>query len=298
MFGIGNTIGAGIFALTGVAAQYAGPSLFVSFTIAGGVALLTAMMYAELSSRIPINGSAFSYTYVTFGELSAFLVGWNLNLRYAVSSAGLARGFSSYFNGLLEKIGFTLPPLMKGIDVFGMKECQIEAPILLCLLTLIYTLGMQESNLFNIILTTLKLATLLFIIVLAFSEFDRANFTPFYIEEYGFSGTILAASMVFYGYLGFDFITTVSDDARKPVTDIPKAVFNSTLLCLVLYLLTSTSLAGMAKLQDYNADTAMADSFYDKGYGWASIIIYLCALFGIVAACFTNLISQQKVLQA
>ena len=101
MFGIGNTIGAGIFSLTGVAAQYAGPSLFLSFTIAGVVAYITAMMYAELSSRIPINGSAFSYTYVTFGELSAFIVAWNLNLRYAISSAGLSRGFVSYFNGFL-----------------------------------------------------------------------------------------------------------------------------------------------------------------------------------------------------
>ena len=109
MFGIGATIGAGIFALTGIAAQYAGPSLFVSFIISGTVALITALMYAELSSRIPINGSAFSYTYVTFGELPAFLVGWNLNLRYGICASGLARGMAEYFNGLLIKCGVTLP---------------------------------------------------------------------------------------------------------------------------------------------------------------------------------------------
>jgi APA family basic amino acid/polyamine antiporter len=140
-------------------------------------------------------------------------------------------------------------------------------------------------------MTTMKLATLLFIIVLAFAEFDSSNYEPFFIEEYGFMGTVMAASMVFYGYLGFDFITTVSDDAQKPITDIPRSISIATLSCLVLYLLTSVSLAGMAKLQNFNPDTAMADAFTAVGYEWATYIIYLCALFGILAACFGNLIS-------
>ena len=153
MFGIGNTIGAGIFALTGIAAQYAGPSLFISFLIAGAIAMTTAMMYAELSSRIPINGSAFSYTYVTFGELPAWIVGWNMNLRYGMSASGLARGMSSYFNGILVKFGVNVPQWMLGIDVFGIKNCSIEAVIFLATLNLIYTRGIEESNIFNIVST-------------------------------------------------------------------------------------------------------------------------------------------------
>lgn len=120
MFGIGNTIGAGIFAMAGVAVQYAGPSLFLSFFFAGGLAMISAMMIAELSSRIPhTNGSSFSYTYATFGELPAWIVGWNLNLRYGICSAGLARGLVSYFNGLLLKLGVAVPDWMIGVTIFG-----------------------------------------------------------------------------------------------------------------------------------------------------------------------------------
>lgn len=183
MFGIGNTIGAGVFAMTGIAAQYAGPSIVLSFLIAGAVAMTTAMMYAELSSRIPINGSAFAYTYVTFGEISAFLVGWNLNLRYAISASGLARGLASYFNGLLEKLGVGLPKDVTHLTVFGVENCSIEAVAFLFILTLIYTFGMQESNIFNMIFTILKLVTLAFIIVLGYLNFNIDNFTPFTLEE-------------------------------------------------------------------------------------------------------------------
>ena len=172
MFGIGNTIGAGIFALTGIAAQYAGPSLFLSFLISGGIAMTTAMMYAELSSRIPINGSAFSYTYVTFGELPAWIVGWNLNLRYGVSASGLARGMASYFNGLLIKFGVDVPAWMIGVDIFGMTKCSIEAVLFLVILNFIYTRGIEESNVFNMIFTILKLVTLIMIIIIAFLKFD------------------------------------------------------------------------------------------------------------------------------
>ena len=183
MFGIGNTIGAGIFALTGIAAQYAGPSLFLSFLISGGIAMTTAMMYAELSSRIPINGSAFSYTYVTFGELPAWIVGWNLNMRYGMCASGLARGMASYFNGLLIKLGVSVPQWLIGVEVFGVKNCSIEAIVFMAILCYIYTLGVEESKIFNAILTVLKLGTLLLIIMIAFVRFDIDNFTPFFLEE-------------------------------------------------------------------------------------------------------------------
>lgn len=131
--------------------------------------MTTAMMYAELSSRIPINGSAFSYTYVTFGELPAWIVGWNLNLRFGMSASGLARGMASYFNGLLIKFGVDVPEWMLGIDVFGIEKCSIEAVVFLLLLNLIYVRGIEESKTFNTIFTSLKLVTLVLIIIIAFT---------------------------------------------------------------------------------------------------------------------------------
>ena len=183
MFGMGNTIGAGIFALTGIAAQYAGPSLFISFAISGAIAMTTAMMYAELSSRIPINGSAFSYCYVTFGELPAWLVGWSLNLRFGMSSAGLCRGMASYLTGLLIKFGIDVPQWLIGVKVFGAENCSIIAVFFMAFLNFMYTRGMQESNIFNLVFTVLKLVTLILIIVMAFIEFDSANLSPFVLED-------------------------------------------------------------------------------------------------------------------
>ena len=198
----------------------------------------------------------------------------------------------SYFNGLFFKFGVRIPKALNSLTVFGVENCSIEAVIFLFLLTLVYTFGMQESNIFNLVFTVLKLVTLVFIIVLGYMNFNADNFTPFTLEEEGgFAGTFLGASIIFYGYLGFDFITTLSEDSKNPVKDIPSAVWNSTLICIILYVMTATSLSGMARLETFNADTAMADAFASVGYEWATVVIYFCAFFGITAACFTNLLS-------
>ena len=137
MFGIGNTIGAGVFVLTGIAVQYSGPSLCFGFLFSGLVALCTALMYAELSSRLPLNGSAFAFTYATFGELPAWLVGWNLNLRYGISASGLSRGITSYFVGLLKKMGLNLPTWMYKATIFGIPNCSLLAPMFIMILSAI-----------------------------------------------------------------------------------------------------------------------------------------------------------------
>lgn len=187
---------------------------------------------------------------------------------------------------------------MLGVTVFGIEKCSIISVIFLAILNLIYSRGMEESNVFNKVFTVLKLVTLCLIIVIALFKFDADNFTPFVLEEEGgWAGTFFAASIIFYGYLGFDFITTLSPEAKSPAKTIPSSVKSSTLICMGLYVLTAISLAGMAPLQDFNADTAMADAFAAADMDFVSIIIYMCAFFGITAACFTNLLvsnEQQK----
>ena len=169
---------------------------------------------------------------------------------------------AEYFNGLLIKCGINLPSFMTGITVFGIPNCQIEGPIFVITLTLILTRGMSESDAFNLFMTTLKLGTLVFIIMLAFANWDTSNYEPFILEEEGgWAGTILAASIIFYGYLGFDVITTLSPDAARPEKDVARAVKFSTILCILLYILTAVSLAGMARMQDFSAETAMAEAF-------------------------------------
>jgi len=217
MFGVGGTIGAGIFALTGIAAKYAGPSVCVSFLISGAMAMMTALMYAELSSRFPVSGSAYTYTYVLVGELPAWLVAWNMNLRYGAASAGLSRGMVEYGTGLLQKLGFNLPPLITGFSFLGFPKCSLLAVIFLYLLTEVFVRGMEKSSLFNAVLTVTKVVTLSLIIIIAFFNFNTENLTPFTLEDQGFNGTLYGASLIYFGYLGFDVITTLSDEAKNPV---------------------------------------------------------------------------------
>ena len=138
---------------------------------------------------------------------------------------------------------------MLGVTVFGIKDCSIEAVVFLSVLTFIYTRGIEESKMFNAVFTALKMVTLVLIIIIAFFKFDSNNMTPFVLEEHGgFGGTIYGASLIFFGYLGFDFITTLSPESKNPAKNVPWAVKWSTLFCMFLYIVTAFSLAGMAPL--------------------------------------------------
>jgi len=141
MFSLGCTIGAGVFALTGVAAQHTGPSLFLAFFMSGLIALATALVYAELSSRIPVSGSAFSYIYCSFGELPAFIIGWNVMLRWISAGGALARGFSSYIYEFLYKLGWELPDWLVNSTVFGKDDCSLLTVLYVILLTYFVTRG-------------------------------------------------------------------------------------------------------------------------------------------------------------
>ena len=148
--------------------------------------MMTALMYAELSSRIPISGSAYTYTYITFGELPAWLVAWNMNLRYGAASAGLSRGMCEYGTGLVQKFGINLPPIITGFKFLMFEKCSLLAVFFLYLLTEVFVRGMEKSNIFNLVLTVTKVITLFAIIVLAAFNFDSNNLSPFVLEQYGF----------------------------------------------------------------------------------------------------------------
>eukprot|EP00352_Strombidinopsis_acuminata_P003817 CAMPEP_0176393070 /NCGR_PEP_ID=MMETSP0126-20121128/41404_1 /TAXON_ID=141414 ORGANISM="Strombidinopsis acuminatum, Strain SPMC142" /NCGR_SAMPLE_ID=MMETSP0126 /ASSEMBLY_ACC=CAM_ASM_000229 /LENGTH=314 /DNA_ID=CAMNT_0017764307 /DNA_START=173 /DNA_END=1114 /DNA_ORIENTATION=+ len=267
MFALGNTIGAGVFALTGVAATYTGPALFLGFFLAGLVAMTTALVYAELASRIPVSGSAFAYIYSTFGELPAFIIGWNLNLRYGGCASALARGWTSYMTEFCLKLGWTLPTWLVAWELWG-HECSLLTVLYLFFCTYFVTRGSQESNWCNIILTSAKVFSLILMIAVAFAYFDADNFKPFVREEYGVLGLLEGTSMLFFGYLGFDFVTTIAEEAKDPVKTLPASIRDSVIICMVLYMLVAISLYGMAPLTDFNPDTAMAEAFYSVGNNW------------------------------
>lgn len=213
MYGVGSIIGAGIFALTGLAVQFAGPSLFLSFILAGFTSCCSAYMYAEFSSRFPSNGSAFIYVYSTFGELPAWIIGWYILISYGVAGSGLARALTYYCVGLLEKLNVFLPRWLFDVTLFGEPDCCPLAPVFLILFAYINCRGTKESERFNTYLTSGKIVTLVIIIAVAFSQFKIDNMKPFFNPKYGISGTLLGASMLFFGIVGFDFISMISEEA-------------------------------------------------------------------------------------
>ena len=261
MYGVGAIIGAGIFALTGLAVQYAGPSLFLSFILAGFTSVCSAYMFAEFSSRFPSNGSAFIYVYTTFGELPAWIIGWYLMIAYGVACSGLSRALSYYLVGFLEKIGLFLPRWFFDATIFGQKDCCPIAPIFLILFAYINCRGTKESERFNTYLTSGKIITLLIIIAVAFTQFKTENMLPFFKPEYGASGTLLGASMLFFGIVGFDFLTLIAEEAKDASKDVPLAMRDSVLISTAFYVLVGISMCGMGlgRAPDFIPSTAIAD---------------------------------------
>ncbi|CDW73914.1 amino acid transporter [Stylonychia lemnae] len=298
MFGIGNTIGAGIFALIGLGSKYAGPSLFLSFLFCGLVSSTTALIYSELSAKMPSSGSSYSYVYSTFGELPGWIVGWNLNLRYGITAGALSRAWTSYFVGLLGAIGITLPKVLYSIQIYKF-DASIMSVLFIIICTIIMNMGAQSSNIFNYSITVGKLVTIVLIVIVGLTYFDINNFEPFIIEESGgILGTIQGGALTFLAYLGFDFITTLSQEAKNPKKDLPRSILLTVGICTFIYCIMSFSLAGVARLDKLQADTAIALAFEIVGNKWMVFIIYFSAFFGLTAATFAPLMSQPRILKA
>lgn len=229
-----------------------GPSVIVSFFICGVISAMTALVYAEFSGRMPFSGSGYQYIYCSFGELPAWIIGWNMNLRYGVTAGALIRGWSQYVVGLFAKIGITLPVWLYSLNVFG-YDTSIITVLYVILCTYIVTLGSKESNVFNYVFTVAKLGTLLLISVMALTYMNVDNYTPFVLEEKGgWSGTIQGASVIYFAFLGFDFITCLAEETRNPIKDLPRSIMMTINSCTLLYCLISGSMSGMAKLANFN----------------------------------------------
>mmetsp|Transcript_16099 Transcript_16099/g.27201 ORF Transcript_16099/g.27201 Transcript_16099/m.27201 type:complete len:349 (+) Transcript_16099:603-1649(+) len=218
-------------------------------------------------------------------------------MRYGGTSATQSRGFASYFVQLCLACGLILPTWMNEMKLgYGFKGSPI-AVLFLIMCTMIQTRGSKSAGDFNNVVTSLKLVILMFIIVVSFSQFDSRNFEPFLNEEKGVVGLIEGITILFFGYLGFDFITTISEEAKNPIRDIPIAIQLSVIISMLIYALVAFSVNGVASLAGGgDGETALAQIFTDRGMYWMSNIIFVCALLGITAAAFTNLMSQSRIL--
>jgi APA family basic amino acid/polyamine antiporter len=325
--GIGAIIGTGIFVLTGIAAHdKAGPGLILSFVIAGTACIFAALCYAEFASMVPVAGSAYTYAYATLGELFAWIIGWDLILEYAVSSATVAHGWSHYFQDFIGIFGAHIPESLTRAPFDFYPETgkiaatgtyfDLPAVIITFIVTVILVKGIRESAMFNSIMVGIKLVIVFFVIIVGAFYINPANWHPF--APYGYTGiaffgktiwgqsgiggeplgVFAGAAMIFFAYIGFDSVSTHAEEAKNPSRDVPIGIITSLIVCTVLYILVAGVLTGMVPSSQINIDAPVSDAFGKVGLGWAQFIISLGALAGITSVLLVMMLSQPRILLA
>ncbi|HEX9817194.1 MAG TPA: amino acid permease [Candidatus Thermoplasmatota archaeon] len=304
LLGLAGIIGTGIFVLTGTAARnYAGPAVAISFLIAGLVAALAALAYAELSSMIPVSGSAYTYSYAGLGEIVAWVIGWDLVLEYAVGAMVVSQGWAGYVNGLLQQGGIFLPAVFLAGPLEG-GVVNLLAVLIVLAVTGLLIYGMQESASVTNALVVVKLLVIAFVIFLGFTLVNDINYVPFIPDPvttnagdrvYGIGGIITAAGLVFFAYIGFDALSTTAEEARNPRRDLPISIIVSLAISTVLYILVSLVLVGMEPYLNIDVQEPLGQSFENRGYAWAAALIRIGAAVGITGVLVVLLLSQPRI---
>lgn len=279
--GIGAIIGAGIFILTGiVAATKAGPGTVLSYLLAGIACGCSALSYAELASSIGGCGSAYSYSYAGFGEIIAWIIGWDLLLEYGISCPTVAIGWASYVNDLITASGYSLSSyLLKG--PFEGGDFNLLAASIIVVITLLLALGVKQSARINRLIVFIKLAVILFFIVIAMRHFNPANWHPFL--PFGIFGVVKGAAVIFFAYIGFDAVSTAAEEAISPQKDLPIGIITSLLICTVLYILVAGLLTGMVPYAKLNVGSPVAYALLLFNYKFAAGIVAIGAVAGLTS---------------
>ncbi|MCT2346069.1 amino acid permease [Niallia taxi] len=298
MLGVGAIVGTGIFVLTGVAAaKYAGPALILSFIIAGLACTFAALCYSEFASMIPESGSAYTYSYVAFGEVIAWILGWDLVLEYGLASAAVASGWSGYFQGLLSGFGIHLPTFMtSAYNPSAGTYIDIPAIVIVFIITLVLTRGIKESSKMNIIMVIIKLAVVLLFIAVGIWYVKPENWTPF--TPYGFQGVATGAAVVVFAYFGFDAVSTAAEEVKNPQRNLPIGIITALGICTILYIIVSLILTGIVPYAqlDVKDPVAFALSFINQN--WAAGLISLGAIIGITTVLMVMMFGQTRLFYA
>jgi APA family basic amino acid/polyamine antiporter len=298
MISIGATLGTGIFVVLGEAVPVAGPAVVVSFVLAGVIALLSALSYAELAGMIPAAGSSYSYSYATLGELAAWVCGWCLILEYGVSVAAVAVGWGQYVNELLHAtIGVTIPDAWSQPPGAG-GYFNVPALVVVVIATLVLLRGVTESARVNTAMVVVKILALLLFCAIAFTAFRAGNLTPLF--PLGLAGMSSGAATLFFSYIGFDAASTAGEEARDPQRDLPRAIMLSLGIVTVLYCLVALAAVGAMPWRRFEGTEAALARIVDQA-GGGSLAVGLLSLGAVVAIAsvvLTVLYGQIRILFA
>jgi APA family basic amino acid/polyamine antiporter len=282
--GIGCIIGVGIFVLPGVeAAIHAGPGIILSFAIASIACACSALCYAELAAMIPVSGSAYTYGYATLGEIFGWIIGWDLILEYMVAAILVATGWSAYFVNLLRSgFGLDLPRLITA-SPFEKDPGLLNLPAVAIVLVITWLLarGIKESSRVNLTIVIVKLAVVLFFIVIAVGHVDPAKWQPFL--PFGLKGVVTAAAIVFLAYVGFDAVSTTAEEAKNPQRDLPIGIMASLIVATVLYMAVAAIMTGVVPYQELGVADPIALVLNTLKMPWASALVSVGAIAGITS---------------
>ena len=305
LLGIGAIIGAGLFSLTGkVAAEHAGPAVTISFLISAVGCAFAGLCYAEFASMIPIAGSAYTYSYATMGRIWAWIIGWDLVLEYAVGAATVAIAWSQYLNKFMINFGIHLPHEIMASPFEG-GFINLPAVLIVVVLSLLLMKGTQESALVNGVIVALKLIVVLLFIALGWSYIDTANYTPYIPENtgvfgnFGWSGILQGAGIIFFAYIGFDAVSTAAQEARNPQRDMPIGILGSLAICTVLYVLFAHVMTGLAPYTEFAGAhdklAPVATAIAHTPYVWLQQFVILAILAGFSSVILVMLLGQSRV---
>ncbi len=322
LLGIGAVIGTGIFVLTGqAAAAHAGPAVVLSMIVAGVASARAAICYAEFASSVPVAGSAYTYGYATLGELIAWVIGWDLVLEYALGAATVAVGWSGYIVSMLADFGIQFPPLFSaapgtavvladGSTVTALFN--LPAVLISALATWILVIGIQESARVNAVIVVIKVAVVMLIIGLGGMFINAANWQPFIPDntgtfgEFGWSGVLRGAGVIFFAYIGFDAVSAAAQESRNPQRDMPRGIIGSLVICTVLYVLVSGVMVGLVPYQQLGVPAPMAVAVdaarvQATGSAWQPIldmmpfVVKLGAIMGLSSTIIVQMMAQPRI---
>jgi APA family basic amino acid/polyamine antiporter len=322
--GIGAIIGAGIFVLTGAAAaQYAGPAIVLSFVVGGIACAFAGLCYAEMASTVPIAGSAYTYAYATMGEFIAWVIGWDLILEYSLGATTVAIGWSGYVVSFLRDLGINLPTSLASSPLAydAAKHTwthtgaiiNLPAMFIIAAVTVLLVIGIKESANVNSLIVVIKVAIVIIFIIAGIGFVSTSNwmttanptggFIPpnpgenFFDKfgQFGVSGILRAASVVFFAYIGFDAVSTAAQEAKNPQKDMPIGIMGSLVICTILYILVSFVLTGVVPYDRLNVPDPIAVGIDALGLKWLSPLVKIGAIAGLSSVILVMLLAQPRI---
>ena len=295
LFGIGVVIGAGLFSITGIAAaQNAGPAITLSFIIAALGCALAGLCYSEFAALIPVSGSAYTYAYATLGELIAWIIGWDLILEYAVGAATVSISWSGYFVSLMEDFGVVVPKHLT-------SPINFPAAFINVMISYLLILGIRTTSFVNNLMVAVKLFVVFAFIILGWNYIRPENHLPLIPENqgmfgaFGWSGILKASGVIFFAYIGFDAVSTATQETKKPSRDMPIGILGSLAICTVLYVLFSWVLTGVVNYKELGVDAPVAVAIDKMPYPWLKSAIKLAILSGFTSVILVLLLGQSRI---